>query len=235
MFKRMLLFFTLLLYANSLRAAESDTYNFSWLDQDKEVYVLQNRKFRKVDGLHFNIGYGTTTSGAFVDAKMIQGRVSYYFLEDWGFQFLYSKNEGEENITASSVRRNSSGTGSIPFRRIVDNYMGVMGVWSPFYSKINSFNKIIYVDWLIGLGFAKLEETNNRRELETGGGLNTPTTENHNGAIWDVGAIIYLSRTWNVRLDLTGVHYRAQESLRNNPQEIWYENFDFTVSAGLSF
>ncbi len=35
-----------------LVASEKNVYDFSWLDQDKEVYVLQNRKFRKKNKLY---------------------------------------------------------------------------------------------------------------------------------------------------------------------------------------
>ena len=112
------------------------------------------------------MGGGITTSGAFVDSTVIQGRAGYFFREEWGFELVYSMNNGDENATAKSVR--SEGTaGSIPFRRIVDNYMGGMILWSPFYAKINTFNQIIYVDWIIGLGVAKLEETNNQVEFLT--------------------------------------------------------------------
>src|SRR5690606_16916020 len=116
---------------NFVFAAEGDTYNFSWLDPDKEVYVLQSRKFRKNGRAYVNAGGGITTSGAFVSAKNIQGRAGYFFKEEWGFEFLYSMNSGSENETAKSVR-NEGSSGSVPFRRIVDKYYGAMIMWSPF-------------------------------------------------------------------------------------------------------
>jgi len=215
-------------------ASEGDGYDFSWLDPDKEVFVLQNRKFRKSGKVHMNAGAGITTSGAFVDAKAFQGRVGYFFKEEYGFEFVYSLNSGSENDTAASVR-NSGGAGSFPFRRIVDNYMGAMFLWSPFYTKINTFNKVVYMDWILGIGFAKLSETNNRNEITTSGGDTTLTKESHTGVMWDIGAKFYLSQRWSLKLDLTTVHYQALEAKTVGAQEQWYTNYDLTVAVGINF
>ena len=215
-------------------SAEGDAYDFSWLDPDKEVFVLQNRKYRKVGRVHANVGYGFTTSGAFVDSSSFQGRAGYFFTEEMGAEFVYSLNSGEENDTALSVR-NPGGTGSFPFRRIVDNYMGAMFLWSPFYNKINTFNKIIYMDWILGLGFAKLEETNNQNEILTSGGNTTLTTESHTGIMWDIGAKFYVNDMWSLRVDLTTVNYQALEAKSTNPQDQWYSNYDLTFALGINF
>ena len=161
---KLLSFFSLssLLLSLNLHASEKDIYEFSWLDPDKEVYVLQNRKFRKAEHLYVNLGAGITTSGAFVDSTSIQGRAGYFISEDWGIEVLYAKNNGKENDNFKAVRATSNGTGSTPFRRIVESYTGGMIVWSPFYSKINTFNKIVYMDWIFGLGVAQLQEHNNK-------------------------------------------------------------------------
>ena len=95
-----------LLLTTKLFASEKDIYEFSWLDPDKEVYVLQNRKFRKAGHLHLNAGGGITTSGAFVSSTAIQGRAGYFMTEDFGIEGLYSKNNGKENDTAKGVRSN---------------------------------------------------------------------------------------------------------------------------------
>ncbi|GAB4009509.1 MAG: hypothetical protein Fur0010_00250 [Bdellovibrio sp.] len=219
----------------TVMASERDVYNFSWLDPDKEVYVLQNRKYRKDGKFHVNLGAGLTTSGAFVDAKTFQGRAGYFFREDWGFEFLYAKNSGTENATAASVRSDGV-SGSIPFRRIVDSYMGGMLMWSPFYAKINTFNKIIYLDWLLGLGVAKIEETNNRDEFLTGLISSAQTTGSHTGLMWDTSLKFYLNENWDIRTDLTVVHYKAEKPTRSSTkEESYYSNWDFSLSLGYSF
>ena len=213
-------------------SAESDTYNFSWLDPDKEVYVLQNRKYRKSGRLHAYVGGGKTLSGAFVDSTTLQGRVGYFFREAWGVEFLYAMNDGQENDTAELLRTNG---GARPFRRIIDNYMGGMLLWSPFYSKINTFNKILYFDWFIGLGFAKVEETNNAVEFQTNNLQADPQKENHTALMWDIGMKFFVNNTWSLRLDLTTLHYQAESPEANNSEKLWYENFDLAFMLGYNF
>ena len=215
---------------------EGDTYSFEWLDPDKEVYVLQNRKYRKKGRLYFNAGGGITTSGAFVESTALQGRVGYFARESLGFEFIYSKNNGKENDTAKSVREDGT-AGSIPFRRIVDNYMGGMLLWAPFYTKINTFNQIIYADWLLGLGYAKLEENNNETEvLQQGAEPYDEINSNHNGILWNLGMKIYLTRSLEFRVDMTTVFYQAEQiGGSDSDKKIWYSNWDAIASLGYSF
>lgn len=226
--------FLLLLMHNSAIAAEGDTYNFSWLDPDKEVYVLQNRKYRKNGRVYANLGGGLTTSGAFVSAKNLQGRVGYFFKEEFGFEFLYSANSGTENATAKSVR-NEGSSGSVPFRRIVDNYYGAMLLWSPFYSKINTFNTVVYVDWIFGLGYSSLTETNNRDEFISGATSATPTQETHAGLMWQAAMKFYLNESFDVRVNLATVHYKAPKASVATAEEAWNTNYDLSLTLGYSF
>lgn len=218
----------------SVNAAESDTYDFAWLDPDKEVYVLQNRKYRKAGRLHAYLGGGKTLSGAFVDATTIQGRVGYFLKEDWGFEGVYARNSGKENVTAKSVRDNGAGIGSRPFRRIVDAYMGGMVLWSPFYSKINTFNTIIYYDWIFGVGYGQLQETNNLNEFQQVG-FDGSETLTHNGYMWNVGLLIYINQNFSLRTDIQAFHYKAMSPSTNNSAEVWNDNFDLSFSFGFNF
>jgi outer membrane beta-barrel protein len=220
------------LFTPILKANEKDVYEFSWLDPDKEVYVLQNRKFRKSNHLQLNIGGGVTTSGAFVDATSIQGRVGYFFNEDFGLEGFYSKNSGKENDTAIGVR-NAGGAGSKPFRRIIDNYSGALVLWSPFYSKINTFNKIIYMDWIFGLGYAQVQEHNNRLEVQQFSSSTVQTFETHGGLVWDVGMKFYIDDSFSIRTDLTSIYYSAIKA--TSTASAYYSNFDATVSLGYAF
>lgn len=220
------------LFTPILKASEKDIYEFSWLDPDKEVYVLQNRKFRKVNHLNLNVGGGITTSGAFVDATALQGRVSFFPVEDFGIEGIYSKNSGKENDTATGVR-NPGGAGSKPFRRIVDSYMGAMVLWSPFYSKINTFNKIVYMDWIFGLGYAQLKEHNNKLELPSGSSDTTQTHETHGGLTWDAGMKFYIDESFSIRTDLTAIHYSANKITTSGTAI--NSNFDATLALGYAF
>ncbi|MBP5296245.1 MAG: outer membrane beta-barrel domain-containing protein [Bacteriovoracaceae bacterium] len=229
-----------LVLSTATMASESSLYDFSWLDKDKEVYVLQNRKFHKKGTMNLALGFGMTVSGPFVDATAIQGRVGFYPLEDWGAELIFSYNSGKENENAKGVRAQSDGGGSAPFRRITQGYLGGMIQWSPFYAKVNTFNKIIYVDWYIGLGFAKLDEKNNRLELKTSGDPEVDKTEvkeSHNGILWGTGLRVFLSNRWHARLDLAGIHYSATKAaaiVQNSSSKTYYNNYDLALSIGMS-
>lgn len=225
-------FVSFIISPTPVEASRGDVYNFSWLDPDKEVYVLQNRKYRKDGRLHAYVGGGKTLSGAFVDAKTLQARVGYFFTEDWGVEFLYATTDGEENSTGQLVRDQG---GARPFRRIIDDYMGGMVVWSPFYSKINTFNKILYFDWFLGLGYAKVEETNNKIEYRDNFGGAAPTTETHNALMWNLGVKFFVNHSWSIRVDLTSLHYRAETPQETNPENTWYNNFDMVFMLGYNF
>jgi outer membrane beta-barrel protein len=229
-----LVLFTLT-FTTNLFASEKDIYEFSWLDPDKEVFVLQNRKYRKAGHLHVNLGGGITTSGAFVDATAIQGRLGFFVTEDYGVEVLYSKNSGKENLTAKGVRAaNGGGTGTTPFRRIVESYSGAMFLWSPFYSKINTFNSIVYMDWIFGLGYAQLKEHNNKLRIKQGQSAEgIETSESHSGILWEAGLKFYVSENFNIRTDLTAIHYNADNI--STAGSSYKSNFDATVSLGYSF
>ncbi len=221
-----------LVLSTATMASESSLYDFSWLDKDKEVYVLQNRKFHKKGTMNLALGFGMTVSGPFVDATAVQGRVGFYPLEDWGAELLFSYNSGKENENAKGVKAQ----GAYPFRRITQDYLGGMVQWSPFYAKVNTFNKIIYVDWYIGLGFAKLDEKNNRLFV-----IEDPEArdvkESHNGILWGTGFRVFITNRWHVRLDLAGIHYSATKAAaiaQDGSGKTYYNNYDLALSIGMS-
>lgn len=229
-----LLLVLVFLFPSLLFAGENDVYEFSWLDPDKEVYVLQNRKFRKANMFHVNAGYGLTTSGAFVDSNAVHLRGGYFFSEDWGFELMYSKNSGEENDTFKSVVSSVGGSGTTPFRRIVQGYYGVMALWSPFYTKINTFNSIAYMDWIFGLGYGQLTEQSNKKRFDnTVINDSEITEETHGGVLWTAAMKFYVSETWSIRGDFTGVFYSATEPKLGKKQNV--NHYDATLSIGMGF
>lgn len=230
----LLSFLVFLLLSMSSQAGETSTYDFSWLDPDKEVYVLQNRKFRKNKSLFVNVGFGKALSGPFVDSTHFQGRIGYYFKEDWGLTVLYNKNSGEENETALSVKA----AGANPFRRIVQDYQAILVNWAPFYSKVNAFNKVFYYDFILGLGLAKLNEENNRVIVNTPSATDAPTSESHTGLALDIGTKFFISKSWSADINLTSIIYKAKNGRPDgdaNQKEIYYDHWDLTVGIGYTF
>lgn len=192
-------------------AAEKSLYDFSWLDRDKEVYVLQNRKYRKDGKVYVGATAQYLLNGAFINSYGGAFRAGYFFNEDWGIELIYGKNSGSENDTAKGVREQST----VPFYRKVDTYAGGMLMWSPFYSKINTFNKIFYFDWMFGVGVAQIQTLDNRNLFDTASqSRNTLVTESQIGGIWNTGFRFYLTDHWSLRLDLTGLAYSADKTKR---------------------
>lgn len=214
-------------------AAEGDMYDFSWLDPDKEVYVLQNRRFRKQSRPYVSGSWGKTTSGAFVDATNIQARAGFFFMEDWGIEGLWSTNSGEENEAFKAVRA----TSSFPFRRIVQGYYGLMLVWAPFYSKINTFNKIFYKDWLFGVGYGTVDEKNNMKAFQQDDPGVPDVLEKHTGLLIQGALKIYLSPTWDARVNLATLHYSANRPTNRDGglKKVWNHHYDLSFGVGMTF
>jgi outer membrane beta-barrel protein len=235
--KKFLIF--LLFFLNSfVFADENSLYNFSWLDRDKEIYVLQNRKFRK-DGNFFLGATGAyNMSQPFLDAYGGTVRGGYFFTEDWGIEFLYGKNSSSENDTAKGVREQAT----VPFYRQIDNFGGFVLMWSPFYSKINTFNKIFYFDWIFGVGVGSITTKDNRNKFDTTAtDQNELTQENHSGAIWNTGFRFYIDQNWSLRLDLTGQTYKADKTKKTksatdtSKTSKIYNNYDLGLGLNYAF
>lgn len=194
---------SLILSANLL-ASEKSVYDFTWLDSDKEIYVLQNRKFRKIQKLYVGGTVGKQTNGAFIDSYALDLYAGYFFKEDWGLELSYTKASGAENATHDGV----SDQGSVAFYRKITSGTSAMLMWSPFYSKINTFNKIFYFDWLIGAGVSSLETEDNRLKFVSVTD-NTPTVESNIALSWITGFRFYINESWSTRIDFKAYHLNA--------------------------
>ena len=234
MFKKVLLLLSAFLASSIVVASEKSVYEFSWLDKDKEIYVLQNRRFRKVGTVYIGASGVKTISGAFIDSYGGTVRGGYFFSEDWGIEGVFGKNSGSTNATAKGVQSQQSDA----FYRKVESYMGGMLMWSPFYSKINTFNKVFYYDWMFGLGLASINSLDNRNDFDanssTTGSL---TSENSIGALWNTGLRFYLNDNWSLRLDFTGIHAKPKKANEINGNTIKTNNLfsNYDLGFGLNY
>jgi outer membrane beta-barrel protein len=235
MMKKVLLLICALMATSIVLASEKSFYDFSWLDKDKEIYVLQNRRFRKVGTFYVGANGVKTISGAFVDAYGGSARAGYFFSEDWGFEGVFGKSSGKTNDTFKAVED----SGSKGFYRKVDSYIGAMMMWSPFYSKINTFNQVFYYDWMFGLGVASVKTLDNRDELPTPPS-STLVSSSTLGAIWNTGLRVYISDNWSLRIDFTGIHTKPQsENVKSAVKSITtssiFSNYDLGVGLNYAF
>ncbi len=225
-----------LLCSTFVFAAEDSMYNFSWLDQDKEVYVLQNRKFRKKGSVYIGGTYGRALSGAFIDSSEINVMAGFFFNENWGIELSYTDAEGTENKTSDSVKSQ----GAKPFYRKVDKATSAMLMWSPFYSKINTFNKIFYYDWMFGLGMANVDTIDNRNIFLGGSSANVETKESLSGVTWMTALRFYISPSWSARLDFRALHINSDfvvgdESDQTESEKRWSHYYNFNVGLNYTF
>jgi outer membrane beta-barrel protein len=234
MTKKVILFLFAALMSSIVVANEKSVYEFSWLDKDKEIYVLQNRKFRKVGKFYVGGDAVKTTSGAFIDAYGASLRAGYFFSEDWGIEGVFGKSSGSKNDTAKGVEENQANA----FYRKMDTYMGAMVMWSPFYSKINTFNKVFYYDWMFGAGLAQVKTLDNRNEFDSQANT-TLTSDSSLGAIWNTGLRIYINEGWSVRIDFTGIHSKPKAATQVNGNEIKtnkiFSNYDLGIGLNYAF
>jgi outer membrane beta-barrel protein len=226
------------LFSMAAVADESSLYRFSWLDKDKEVYVLQNRKFRKVGTFYVGATGVKTLNGAFINSIGGTGRAGYFFTEDWGLEVAYGKNAGSENDTAKGIREQ----GTVPFYRKIDTYASAMAMWSPFYSKINTFNKVFYFDWMFGAGLASIKTLDNRNKFDTASQQqNSLTSSSVMGAAWMTGFRFYLTEHWSLRLDFYGLHYQADKTKKQQgaasttKSSLLFSNYDLGLGLNYSF
>ena len=144
---------SLTLSAPALRADEKDLYDFMWLDPDKKVYVLQNKVHKKANTVYMHVGTGLGLSSNFQDTSLLHTNFGYYLSEEWAIEGMYTKYSNKDNEALENLRRLN---GSIPFIRKTESNFGVLAKWSPFYGKINTFNKIFYFDCLLPLFLCRL-------------------------------------------------------------------------------
>ena len=215
-------------------AAERDVYDFSWLDKDKEVYVLQNRKFRKKNNMYFGGTLGRSISGAFIDSNEGNLMAGYFFSEDWGLEFTYTKANGVTNKTHDAVNKDAS---AVAFFKKIDTAMTAMLMWSPFYSKINTFNKIFYYDWLFGFGVSNISTLDNRNEF--GGGSSNAkdlTSETESAIAWITGFRFYINQNWSSRIDLRGTHANTEMAIGlNETEKRWNNYYNFNIGLNYAF
>ncbi len=215
---------------NKVNAAEDSVYDFSWLDKDKEVYVLQNRKFRKKNSVYLGSTIGRSVSGAFVDSNEVNFIAGYFFSENFGIELSYTKAEGSLNKTHDSV----NAQGATAFYKKIDSATSAMLMWAPFYSKINTFNKIFYYDWLFGAGLASITTLDNRSNFTGGSTADDLTEESDTAFTWMTGMRFYFSQSWSTRIDFKAIHANTEMQLDASDSEKRLNSY-YNFNVGINF
>ena len=210
-------------------SSDDDEYNFSWLDPDKKVYVLQNRKFRKKDRFAIYLSGGINLSNPYRSEYMAIPRVGYSFSERFGAEFFFATISNADNENLKALKKVSSS--ALPFVREHRSYFGGLVIWTPWYSKLNFFNKILYYDWFLKAGLGQVATALDRnRDASLASNF---LTENFVAAYFGTGMNFFVTRNVLARLDLIGMTYSAKGA--DNVTELRQFNYDFAVGLGYLF
>lgn len=206
-----------------------EDYDFSWLDPDKKIYVIQNRKYLKGRHVELMLSLGPNLSGPYSDGFAIMGRGAYYFNEQWGVSLLFAAQSNSESDTLTELKSVSN---AFPGIRDITSFFGGSVIWVPFYGKLNLFNKIFYIDWPLELGIVSVA-TDSDLNTRVGSAANIVSTT-HTGFFWSTGFKFFLSRLFALRLDALGVYYSAPEIFDGSVsgESKTYDNYYLTL--GLS-
>lgn len=201
-----------------------------WLDDDKEVYVLQDKEFTKSGKFVFTIGYVDNLDVAFQSTKALQGSLSYYLTETWSIETSYKSYSNTKDSDLKNIEDLNASTSVKPLVRRPNTALSIGGVWSPLYGKINVFNNIVYFDMGAGLYYTKLEAESN---VETFGQLNKPLEfdpESLNGFTGKVFMRVYINNTWNVGYEYSITTFSAP--IENNKST---DGTDFITDMAFTF
>lgn len=212
---------------------ERDEYDFSWLDPEKKIYVVQNRKYNKANRVELGTSYGVGMGETYRKQRqwLVQGM--FYFNEHWGVKGFFFNNYNSVNDAYYAVRQVSN---RVPAVRDTNSYVGGSVLWLPFYGKVNMFNQIFYIDWHFeaGLGSAKTELD---RNTESTG---APIIEyaNFSAFHWGSGWKFFINRNWGARLDFLATYYKAPSALNGTvagSPDYTYDNYYVTLGASYTF
>lgn len=210
------------------KAADGDEYNFSWLDPEKKIYVLQNRRYVKARRAQFSVMTGPGFSNAYRSTLNIDGRLSYYFSEALGLEGFYAHTMNSTNNTYENLKVSAPNARAI-VREIRAEY-GALVQWVPWYAKINVFNRILYFDWYFSGGAGQIKTALDQAQLDSVSAnfLNQDFLALYAGT----GHQYHLGRNLTVRLDLTGAFYQAPISGATGKTG-WFPNYNLNIGIGL--
>ncbi|MCO4794951.1 MAG: outer membrane beta-barrel domain-containing protein [Bacteriovoracaceae bacterium] len=232
--KTLSMFLALVFLAPTLvQASEDSLYDFLWLDPDKKVYVLQNKVYKKKGTGYVNAGYVMSQTPDFFDSTGWHLSTGWYFHEEWAIEGYFNTYSNKTNTTYENLKNVN---GAIPFSRQFNKTYGLMAVWSPFYGKINTFNKIFYFDWSIGAGVAKIDAESNSTTAAIPSAADTYKKESYTGAILKTGLRFHATKRMHLDLNLHRTIYQAPGPVLNGVgPDKWWGNTDVVFSVGFSF
>lgn len=162
----LLLFLTTSLFSSLSYSDDTSLYEFKWLDEGETVYVIQNKEHVKANSIGIDLSFIDSNSSPYQDSSGFLASVTYYFSERWSMDFTFKKYNNENSDDLTNLL--SADTNQVkPLVRRIDAAKLVHLNWIPFYGKINTFNKIFFFDWGLGVGVGQFDySVNNETFLQ---------------------------------------------------------------------
>ena len=214
--------------------AEESDYNFSWLDPDKKIYVLQNRRYRKADTPELYLLGGTSLGDPYRTVFQVQPRFGYWFSESMGLELFYSSRFHSTNTAYQALvdAISKSTNAYYPYIREVNSQFGALFNWAPWYAKINVFNSVLYFDWYLSMGAGLLQTQIGQKTKDDAVTGRTWSNEDLFAVYLGTGHLYHLDERWTVRLDFLGHFYSANVYGPGTTDKAIYSNFAFNLGLG---
>lgn len=210
--------------------SEGDEYDFSWLDPEKKIYVVQNRKFIKKGKAEIAMSGGIGIGEPYRKRRTFMPRGFFYINEHWGVSAFAGFNQNSENGNFTALKEASS---VIPSVRDIQSFYGASVLWLPWYGKINMFNQILYLDWHFEAGLGQVAS---EIDLNTSSsGTANIRTDNYMSYHWGTGQKFFITRNWAARLDYLAVFYKAPIALRGAITGTEETNDNHFLTLGVSY
>ncbi len=210
--------------------AFTDTRNitrFDWLDPEKEVYVVQNRKYQKAGHLSLSVMGGLGLSNPYRTSAVIDPRLGYFFKEWIGIEGFYGFQFHTPNGTQEALEYASPN--ALPVVREIQSYIGGQVVFAPIYAKLNLFDTIIYLDWLFSVGAGVLQTRVNTKTQV--GAPDIFVAQTLFSPMISTGHMIHVSKSFYFRWDLMGSIYSAP-SFGTTGTSVLNSAFQLTAGIG---
>lgn len=232
-------YFALPIAASSLSlnafADNKALYDFKWLDEGEKVYVVQNKEYLKTGRVSVDLNLMTSDASAYQETLGYGGAITYYFSENYSLDFTYKIYNNDDNADLDNIRNIDTGGGGTikPLIRKIDSAKLLHFNWIPFYGKINTFNRIFFFDWGLGLGVGQFETQGNYKTFND---RNVPLTyEKSNDMGMNIRSYFKFftmsNMTFGFEYNLTGV--QTIRSPDGSEDILWYT--DIMASIGYMF
>jgi outer membrane beta-barrel protein len=203
-------------------------YSFQWLDPDKKIYVIQNRRYTKKNRALLSVAGGKAFATAYRNSYAVDPRAAYYFAEELGLEAFYTVLFHSSNNTFQALQKSSPTT--MPTIYEIRSMYGALLHWAPWYAKINVFNTVLYFDWHFAGGVGRVAG-----ELDTNtrvGAQPVFVKKDYMGFFAGTGHQYHVTRSFVVRWDLTGAFWQAP-LFGDSGDQTWFSNFDIALGLGL--